>query len=141
MGNAGALLTEVICIKPGKDRHFAIVDAAMNDLIRPALYQGWHDIWQCHQGHPAHQKAYDIVGPVCESADFLGRNRLLSISPQSLLAICHTGAYVSCMASNYNSRPRLPEVLVDQASMTLIKPRETLDDMLNGEQQCLKHLD
>ena len=137
VGNAGALITEVIAIKSSSSKQFAIVDAAMNDLIRPALYQGWHDIVQVRQSQLENIQTYDIVGPVCESADFLGHDRLLDIQAGALLAVCNTGAYVSCMASNYNTRPRAPEVLIHKDRHSLIKARETLDDLLAGERQCL----
>ncbi len=137
VGNAGVLITQVIGIKPTFSKTFAIVDAAMNDLIRPALYQGWHDIVTVKQGSPESNAVYDVVGPVCESADFLGHERPLNIEAESLLAICDTGAYTNCMASNYNTRPRAAEVLVHGEQITLIKPRESIEDLLAGEKQCL----
>jgi diaminopimelate decarboxylase len=133
-GNAGVLLTRVEYLKHTKDKHFAIVDAAMNDLIRPSLYGAWQDIVpvQLEDGGEAH--VYDVVGPVCETGDFLGKNRDLALAPGALLAIRSAGAYGFVMSSNYNTRPRAAEVMVDGANTYLVRARETLDDMLRGEQ-------
>ena len=132
VGNAGVLLTRVEYLKVGAERHFAIVDAAMNDLLRPSLYEAWHDI------RPVSQRAgtpieYDVVGPVCESGDFLGRARALSIAEGDLLAVMSAGAYGMSMSSNYNSRPRAAEVLVDGTTTHLIRERESVKDLFRGE--------
>jgi diaminopimelate decarboxylase len=123
VGNAGLLLTRVEYLKHGAAKNFAVVDAAMNDLLRPALYDAWHDVLPARKtgGTP---RAYDIVGPVCESSDFLARERTLATSPGELLAIMSAGAYGMSMSSNYNSRPRAAEVMVDEAAMHLVRPRE-----------------
>lgn len=123
VGNAGCLLTRVEYLKHGGDKHFAIVDAAMNDLMRPALYDAWHDIEPVSPRQTA-SKHYDIVGPVCESGDFLGHNRDLALEEGDLLAIMSAGAYGMTMSSNYNSRPRAAEVLIDGTRAHLIRQRE-----------------
>lgn len=123
VGNAGLLLTRIEYLKPGAARNFAVVDAAMNDLIRPALYQAWHDIVAVRKGGGP-SAVYDVVGPVCESADFLGKERDLAVSEGDLLAVMSAGAYAMCMSSNYNSRPRAAEVMVDGAKAHLIRERE-----------------
>lgn len=123
VGNAGLLLTRIEYLKPGAARNFAVVDAAMNDLIRPALYQAWHDIVAVRKGD-RQSAVYDVVGPVCESADFLGNERVLAVSEGDLLAVMSAGAYAMCMSSNYNSRPRAAEVMVDGAKTHLIRERE-----------------
>jgi len=133
VGNAGILLTRVEYLKPGEPRNFAIVDAAMNDLIRPALYQAWQAIIPVNRSSQATARAYDVVGPICETGDKLGSDRALAIAPDDLLAIRSAGAYGMTMSSNYNTRPRAPEVLVDGAQFTVIRRRETLDDMLRLE--------
>jgi diaminopimelate decarboxylase len=123
VGNAGLLLTRIEYLKHGAARNFAVVDAAMNDLIRPALYEAWHDIVPVrNNGGPA--IVYDVVGPICESADFLGKERELSVREGDLLAVMSAGAYAMCMSSNYNSRPRAAEVMVDAAKTHLIRERE-----------------
>ncbi|MCX7145108.1 MAG: diaminopimelate decarboxylase [Sulfuritalea sp.] len=126
VGNAGLLLTRVEVLKPGEEKHFAVVDAAMNDLMRPALYDAWHDIQKVGAGETATgtPMSYEIVGPVCESGDFLGHDRKLALSEGDLLAILSAGAYGMAMASNYNSRPRPAEVMIDGAEMHLIRRRE-----------------
>ena len=126
VGNAGLLLTRVEVLKPGEEKHFAVVDAAMNDLMRPALYDAWHDIVKVGAGDTATGVAmpYEIVGPVCESGDFLGHDRNLALREGDLLAILSAGAYGMAMASNYNSRPRAAEVMIDGAEMHLIRRRE-----------------
>jgi len=128
VGNAGILLTRVQYLKHSPHRNFAIVDAAMNDLLRPALYQAYHAIQPVvkHQGE-AH--IYQIVGPVCETGDFLGNNRALVLTPHDLLAIMSSGAYGMSMSSNYNSRPRAAEVLVDGDSVKLIRARESIEEL------------
>lgn len=133
VGNAGVLLTRVEYIKDQHDHQFAIVDAGMNDLIRPALYQAWHNILPIYQRHDVPVKTYDVVGPVCESGDFLGHSRPLAIAPQDVLAIASVGAYGFSVSSNYNSRPRPPEILIDRKKLTVIRRRETFDDLLAPE--------
>jgi diaminopimelate decarboxylase len=132
VGNAGVLVTRVEYLKPTPAKHFAIVDAAMNDLLRPSLYGAWQDIVpvQPHDGEAAH---YDIVGPVCETGDFLGKDRALALEAGDLLAVRSAGAYGFSMSSNYNSRPRAAEVMVDGAEAHLVRARETLDQLMAGE--------
>ena len=132
VGNAGLLLTRVEYLKPGEDKNFAIVDAAMNDLMRPALYEAYHDIVAVLQ-REAIAKRYDVVGPICETGDFLGFARDLAIEDGDLLALLSAGAYGMSMASNYNSRPRAAEVLIDKNETHLIRQRETTDSMMAGE--------
>ncbi|MCM2288464.1 MAG: diaminopimelate decarboxylase [Sulfuritalea sp.] len=133
VGNAGLLLTRVEVLKPGEEKHFAVVDAAMNDLMRPALYDAWHDIVKVGADTTATGAAqalpYEIVGPVCESGDFLGHDRLLALREGDLLAILSAGAYGMAMASNYNSRPRAAEVMVDGEVMHLIRRREEIPEL------------
>jgi diaminopimelate decarboxylase len=133
VGNAGVLLTRVEYIKGNGQRRFAIVDAAMNDLLRPALYNAWQDIMTVRQ-EPGHESyRYDVVGPVCESSDVLGRDRLLSVAEGELLAVCGAGAYGACMASNYNGRPRPAEVIVDGEQVHEARRREDLSALMAGE--------
>jgi diaminopimelate decarboxylase len=132
-GNAGILLTRVEYLKPGALKNFAIVDAAMNDLLRPALYDAWHAIVPVRETADGTPANYDIVGPVCESGDWLGRDRLLTLAPGDLLAIRTAGAYGFTMSSNYNTRPRAAEVMVDGGAIHLVRERETLDDLMRGE--------
>jgi diaminopimelate decarboxylase len=131
VGNAGILLTRVEVLKPGEEKHFAVVDAAMNDLMRPALYDAWHDIVKVGAGDTATgtPMSYEIVGPICESGDFLGHDRELALNEGDLLAILSAGAYGMAMASNYNSRPRAAEVMVDGDSMHLIRRRENVAEL------------
>ncbi len=131
--NAGVLVTRVEYLKPTEEKDFAIVDAAMNDLIRPALYQSWQAIIPVDQHTRGRDGVYDIVGPVCETGDFLGKERSLSLSPGDLLAVRSAGAYGFTMASNYNSRPRAAEVMVDGDQAYLVRERETLADLYRGE--------
>ncbi|BAO43308.1 diaminopimelate decarboxylase [Thiolapillus brandeum] len=131
--NAGVLLTRVEYLKPTQEKDFAIVDAAMNDLIRPSLYQAWQAIIPVEQNATGRDGSYDIVGPVCETGDFLGKDRELSLSPGDLLAVRSSGAYGFTMASNYNSRPRAAEVMVDGNQAYLVRERETLADLYRGE--------
>ncbi|WP_456415470.1 diaminopimelate decarboxylase [Thiolapillus sp.] len=131
--NAGVLLTRVEYLKPTAEKDFAIVDAAMNDLIRPALYQSWQEIIPVDSNAQGREGRYDIVGPVCETGDFLGKERQLRLSPGDLLAVRSAGAYGFVMASNYNSRPRPAEVMVDGADMYLVRERETLAELYRGE--------
>ena len=132
VGNAGVLLTKVEFLKHGEDKHFAIVDAAMNDLARPALYEAWHDIVPVapHNGEP---RTYDIVGPVCETGDFLGQARPLALQQGDLLAVLSAGAYGMVMSSNYNTRPRAAEVLIDGSKTHVVRPRETVESLYAGE--------
>jgi diaminopimelate decarboxylase len=132
VGNAGLLLTRVEYLKPGEDKNFAIVDAAMNDLMRPALYEAFHEIMPViSRSAPA--RSYDVVGPICETGDFIGFARDLPIEEGDLLAILSAGAYGMSMASNYNSRPRAAEVMIDINAIHLIRERETLDSLMAGE--------
>lgn len=133
IAEAGILLTQVAYLKQTADKNFAIVNAGMNDLIRPALYDAWHPIFPVQIRPTTTQKIYDIVGPVCESADFLGKKRLLALEPDDLLAIGMAGAYGFSMSSNYNSRPRAAEILVDQDQIHVIRHRETLADLFANE--------
>jgi diaminopimelate decarboxylase len=123
VGNAGILLTKVEYLKHGSERNFAIVDAAMNDLVRPALYEAWHDI-RAVRPRAGATRRYDVVGPVCETGDFLGHDRALAVEPNDLLAVMSAGAYGMAMSSNYNTRPRVAEVMVDGSSLHLIRARE-----------------
>ena len=132
LAEAGILLTRVISIKETPDRHFAVVDAAMNDLLRPALYGAEHQVLPVLQRTDT-PITYDIVGPVCESSDVLAKSRELGIQPGDLLAIMDTGAYGMSMASNYNARPRPAEVLVDANQVHLIRERESYADLMRGE--------
>ncbi|MBF0471514.1 MAG: diaminopimelate decarboxylase [Gammaproteobacteria bacterium] len=129
VGNAGILLTRVEYLKPHGELNFAIVDAAMNDLARPSLYQAWQEIIAVTPHKTVDPKRYDIVGPVCESGDFLGKGRLLALRKGDLLAVRSAGAYGFSMSSNYNSRPRAAEVLVDGAQLSLIRRRETVAEL------------
>ena len=131
-GNAGVLLTRVEYLKHGMDRNFAVVDAAMNDLMRPALYDAWHDIIPV-SANAAALETWDVVGPVCESGDFLGRGRKLALREGALLAIRSAGAYGMSMSSNYNTRPRAAEVMVDGAGAHLIRKRETVAELYANE--------
>lgn len=133
MANAGILVTEVELIKTNAGRNFAIVDAAMNDLIRPALYQAWQKIIPVNTISSALQARYDIVGPVCETGDFLGKERDLSITAGDFLAIRSSGAYGFTMSSNYNSRPRAAELMVDGHESFVIRQRETIEQLWQGE--------
>ncbi len=142
VGNAGWLLTRVEYLKHGETKDFAIVDAAMNDLMRPALYDAWHDILpvrerqaEKHQAekHQAQVRRYAIVGPVCESGDFLGHDRDLALAEGDLLAICSAGAYGMSMSSNYNTRPRAAEVMVDGSDSHLVREREPLPSLFQHE--------
>ena len=137
MANAGILVTEVEFLKTNQDRHFAIVDGAMNDLIRPALYSAWQAIVPVVQHtdrDSADTKAWDLVGPVCETGDFLGKDRQLNLQQGDLLAVKSSGAYGFVMASNYNSRPRPPEIMVDGDKSYVVRARETITDLYAGEQ-------
>jgi diaminopimelate decarboxylase len=133
VGNAGVLLTQVDYIKQTPDRNFAIVDAAMNDLLRPALYSAWHEILPLKEQQGETKDQFDIVGPICETADFLGKERHLTLAQGDLLAVCSAGAYGFTMASTYNSRPKICEVMVDGNEVFEIRKRETVDDLMVGE--------
>jgi diaminopimelate decarboxylase len=136
VGNAGVLLTRVAYLKPGEEKHFAIVDAAMNDLMRPALYDAYHHIAPVlTENHPT--QTYEIVGPICETGDFIGHARELAIAPKSLLAVYSAGAYGMSMSSNYNTRPRAAEVMVDGDTVHLVRQRETVQQLWAGEQVIL----
>ena len=133
VGNAGVLLTKVEYIKSNPEKSFAIVDAAMNDLLRPALYDAYHEILNVDTSKMKSGDRYDIVGPVCETGDFIARDREISLEEGDLLAIMSVGAYGYSMTSNYNSRPRPPEVMVSENKHYLVRERETLDDLFNKE--------
>lgn len=133
VGNAGVLLATVQYVKETPAKRFTIVDAAMNDLIRPALYDGWHEIVPLHK-NATDPVSMDIVGPVCESGDFFAQDRLLSpLTPGDRIAILSSGAYGFVMSSNYNSRPLLPEILVNGSTTHLIRARQSLEDLVRGE--------
>jgi diaminopimelate decarboxylase len=132
VANAGLLLTRVHYLKETPAHRFALVDAAMNDFIRPALYAAWVDIRTASRSAAAPRR-WDIVGPVCETADFLGHDRELALEPGSLLAVLGAGAYGFTMSSNYNSRPRAAEILVDGGRCHLVRERETIGDLMRGE--------
>jgi diaminopimelate decarboxylase len=133
VGNAGVLLTRVEYHKPGVDKDFLLVDAGMNDLMRPALYQAYHDIIPVQQ-HEAGTSIVDVVGPVCETGDFLGHARHIMANEGDLLAVMNAGAYGFTMSSNYNTRPRAAEVMVAGASAQVVRQRETLSELWKGEQ-------
>lgn len=134
VGNAGVLLARVEYLKDGEEKNFAIVDAAMNDLMRPALYNAYHKILPVNQGSQI-TKRYDVVGPICETGDFIGHDRDLAIAPQSLLAVFSAGAYGMSMSSNYNTRPRAAEVMVDAGVVHLIRERETVAELYAKEKR------
>lgn len=136
VGNAGVLLTQVQYLKHTEAKNFAIVDAAMNDLLRPTLYDAWHSVEQVGQSaenRPADAKTYDVVGPICESGDWLARDRKLDVQQGDLLAIMSAGAYAFTMASQYNTRPRPAEVMVDGSNYHVVRPRETLKSLFADE--------
>lgn len=136
VSNAGLLLTRALYLKHGESRNYVVVDAAMNDLMRPALYDAWQDIVPVEQDHQdAEPQLYDVVGPVCESGDFLGRDRELSIEAGQLLSVWSAGAYGAVMSSNYNTRPRAAEVMVDGDEYFIVRRRETVDQLLALESQ------
>jgi diaminopimelate decarboxylase len=132
-GNAGILVTRVQILKSAEAKNFAIVDAAMNDMIRPALYSSYMNITEVNQNSHADESTWDVVGSVCESADFLGKDRKLRIAEGDLLAQHTAGAYGFVMSSNYNTRGRAAEVLVDGEESHLVRERENVTDMLQGE--------
>lgn len=131
--NAGILVTEVEFIKQGEEKNFAIVDAAMNDLLRPALYSAWQNIIPVDENSDAVPSTYDVVGPVCETGDFIGKDRILSIKPTDLLAVRSAGAYGFVMASNYNSRCRPAEIMADGDTAIVVREREIQKDLWKGE--------
>ena len=132
VGNAGVLLARVLVLKRGGERNFCIVDAAMNDLVRPAMYDAWMGITPCAlRDRPP--ELWDVVGPICESGDWLGRERSLAVDEADLLAVTSAGAYAMAMASNYNSRPRAAEVMIDGAAAHLIRRRETRESLYADE--------
>ncbi len=133
VGNAGILVTRVEYLKPTQHKNFAIVDAAMNDLVRPALYGAWQEIIPVKNDSTAPELVWDIVGPVCETGDFLGKERTLKLSQNDLLAVRSSGAYGFTMSSNYNSRPRVVEVMVDHDQIHVVRERETLAQLWLGE--------
>jgi len=133
VGNAGVLVTKVLFLKEGTAKKFVIVDAAMNDLIRPAFYESYHEILTV-RGPAKGKGKVDIVGPICESGDFLAKDRKFpDVSSGDLLAVMSAGAYGFAMSSNYNTRPRVPEVLVKGGEFRVVRKRETYDEMLSGE--------
>ncbi|WP_420934650.1 diaminopimelate decarboxylase [Alteromonas sp. A081] len=131
--NAGILVTEVEFIKQGEEKNFAIVDAAMNDLLRPALYSAWQNIIPVNENSDALPSTYDVVGPVCETGDFIGKDRTLAIKPTDLLAVRSAGAYGFVMASNYNSRCRPAEIMADGDTAIVVREREIQKDLWKGE--------
>lgn len=134
VGDAGVLLTRVEYLKTAPTREFAVCDAAMTELIRPALYEAWHGVERIMPaGDEARSARYDLVGPVCESADFLAHERDLTLAPGDILALMNAGAYGFAMASNYNSRPRPPEIVIDGSHMHLARARETVASLMEGE--------
>jgi diaminopimelate decarboxylase len=132
VGNAGVLVSEVLYLKPGEAKNFCIVDAAMNDLMRPAMYEAWMGIVPCRTRDAA-ARMYDVVGPICESGDWLGRDRALAVQPGDLLAVLSAGAYCMSMASNYNTRGRAAEVMVRGDRAWLIREREQPSELFRGE--------
>ncbi len=130
--NSGVLLTKVMFLKPTEHKNFAVIDAAMNDNIRPSLYQAWQNI-RAVKPRAGEAKKWDLVGPICETGDFLGKDRDLAIEPGDLLAVMSTGAYGFSMSSNYNTRGRAAEVVIDGDQMHLARARETFEDMIRGE--------
>ena len=131
-GNAGVLLTEVLYLKHTDEKNFAIIDGAMNDLMRPALYGAWQEIVAL-EPRSGDMKTYDLVGPVCETGDFLGKDRQLNLAAGDYLAVKSAGAYGFTMSSNYNTRPRAAEIMVDGANAHVIRQRESLEQLLEGE--------
>jgi diaminopimelate decarboxylase len=134
VGNAGVLLTSVLYEKRGSAKTFKIVDAGMNDLIRPTLYEGWHQIVPVKKPSNDQTELADVVGPICESGDFLAQNRdIAPVQAGDVLAVMSAGAYGFTMASNYNTRPLPAEILVDGSKAVVVRERQTLDDVLKGE--------
>lgn len=133
VGNAGVLLTKVEYLKHNDVKNFAVVDAAMNDLIRPTLYDAWHDVEAVVQRDNGSARTYDVVGPICESGDWLARDRVLGLEQDDLLAIMSAGAYAFTMSSQYNSRPRPAEIMIDGTDTHVVRQRETLDSLFDTE--------
>ena len=133
VGNAGVLLTQILYLKHNEDKNFAVVDAARNDLMRPALYDAWQRIDRVIEKTEALQKTYDVVGPICETGDFLGKSRELAIEQGDHLVIRSAGAYGFTMSSNYNSRPRVAEIMVDGEKAQVIRQRETIEQLFANE--------
>jgi len=133
VGNAGILLTQVLYLKHNAEKNFAVVDAAMNDLMRPALYDAWQGIERVISDTSAKRKIYDVVGPICETGDFLGKDRELALAQGDLLAIRSAGAYGFTMSSNYNSRPRVAEIMVNGESAQIVRQRETVEQLFANE--------
>lgn len=133
VGNAGILVTQVEYLKVTDNKNFAIVDAAMNDLLRPALYSAWQAIIPVKRSNEGEELCWDIVGPVCETGDFLGKNRPLKLNQGDLLAVRSAGAYGFSMSSNYNSRPRVAELMVDDEHLYLVRERESIAQLWAGE--------
>ncbi len=133
VGNAGVLVTSVLYLKPGEVKNFCIVDAAMNDLLRPALYQAWMHIVECERRPEMPATTWDVVGPVCESGDWLGHDRALAVLPGDHLAVLSAGAYAMSMASNYNTRCRAAELMVSGSRAACVRERETAADQIRGE--------
>jgi diaminopimelate decarboxylase len=129
IGNAGILVARVEYLKQGEAGNFCVVDTAMNDLIRPALYSAYHEIINVNENPDISNELYDVVGPICESADFLGKQRSLSVAVNDLLAIRTAGAYCFSKSSNYNARARAAEVMVDGRTAHLVRKRETIEDL------------
>ena len=132
-GNAGILVSQVNYLKHGADKNFAVIDAAMNDLIRPSLYGAWQEIIRVEADSEADEKVYDVVGAICESSDFLGKDRALRLQQNDLLAIRSCGAYAFGMSSNYNSRARAAEIMVDGDQHYCVREREQFSDLIRGE--------
>jgi diaminopimelate decarboxylase len=132
-GNAGILVSQVIYLKHGANKNFAVIDAAMNDLIRPSLYGAWQEIIRVDTDSEADEKVYDVVGAICESSDFLGKDRALRLRQNDLLAIRSCGAYAFGMSSNYNSRARAAEIMVDGDQHYCVREREQFSDLIRGE--------
>lgn len=133
MANAGILISKVEFLKQGAEKNFAIVDAAMNDLIRPSLYSAWQEIMPVDERLERETKTYDVVGPICETGDFLGKDRDLAIAESDLIAVRSAGAYGFVMSSNYNTRPRAAEIMVDEDKVILVREREKMTDLWKGE--------
>jgi diaminopimelate decarboxylase len=131
VGNAGILVTRVLYLKDGQGKSFVVVDAGMNDLIRPTLYEAHHDVWPIRQASDAQRLTVDIVGPVCESGDFLALDRTLAgLKPGDLLAVMTAGAYGAVQAGTYNTRPLIPEVIVREGEWAIVRPRLEVEDII-----------
>jgi diaminopimelate decarboxylase len=138
VADSGLLITEVLYIKSSEDKHFCVVDAAMNDLIRPSLYNAWQQIESIEPAcTDIEARRYDVVGPICETGDFLAKDRLLHTEAGQRLAVLDAGAYGFVMSSNYNSRPRAAEILIEAGQARLIRPRESLSALVKDELGCL----